>query len=414
MMKQLRRFGKYLPTLILSFILSVAIWISAVSESDPTEERLYSRPVPLEIIGQDSSMVLSSKTPETVSLTLRAPRSVWISLVNQSNPVRAFLDLTNLDAGPHTEPIKIQVALRPVEVVSYIPATVDLVLEPLVNRMVPIRLIVKGEPAIGFQADSPVLNKKEALVSGPESQVKQVAEILTEINISQARENIDILLPLTPVDGNLQPVAGVTINPEQINVTQEVTQRGGYRNVIVKVVVTGQIADGNRLTNISAFPPVVTIFSSNPQTIEDLPGYVETAPINLSGARDDIDIETTLSLPLGVTVVGDQTVKVQVGIAAIESSVTLPNMPVEVINIPRGLAVQISPQTVDVIVSGPMPLLDALNPSDVQIVLDLADTSKAGTYQLIPKSVIKINDLRIESIVPGTIEVDLTAGASTR
>jgi hypothetical protein len=69
---------------------------------------------------------------------------------------------------------------------------------------------------------------------------------------------------------------------------------------------------------------------------------------------------------------------------------------------------------VDVIVSGPMPLLDALNPSDVQIVLDLADTSKAGTYQLIPKSVIKINDLRIESIVPGTIEVDLTAGASTR
>jgi YbbR domain-containing protein len=414
MMKQLRRFGKYLPTLILSFILSVAIWISAVSESDPTEERLYSRPVPLEIIGQDSSMVLSSKTPETVSLTLRAPRSVWISLVNQSNPVRAFLDLTNLDAGPHTEPIKIQVALRPVEVVSYIPATVDLVLEPLVNRMVPIRLIVKGEPAIGFQADSPVLNKKEALVSGPESQVKQVAEILTEINISQARENIDILLPLTPVDGNLQLVAGVTINPEQINVTQEVTQRGGYRNVIVKVVVTGQIADGNRLTNISAFPPVVTIFSSNPQTIEDLPGYVETAPINLSGARDDIDIETALSLPLGVTVVGDQTVKVQVGIAAIESSVTLPNMPVEVINIPRGLAVQISPQTVDVIVSGPMPLLDALNPSDVQIVLDLADTSKAGTYQLIPKSVIKINDLRIESIVPGTIEVDLTAGASTR
>ncbi len=414
MMKHLRRFGKYLPTLILSFILSVAIWMSAVSESDPTEERLFSRPVPLEIIGQDSSMVLSSKTPETVSLTLRAPRSVWISLLNQSNPVRAFLDLTNLDAGPHTEPIKIQVALRPVEVVSYIPSTVDLMLEPLVNRMAPIRLIVKGEPAIGFQADNPVLSKKEALVSGPESQVNQVAEILTEINISQARENIDLLLPLTPVDSNLQPVTGVTLNPEQITVTQEVTQRGGYRNVIVKVVVTGQIADGNRLTNISAFPPVVTIFSSNPQTIEDLPGYVETAPINLSGARDDIDIETILSLPLGVTVVGDQTVKVQVGIAAIESSVTLPNMPVEVINIPRGLAVQISPQIVDVIVSGPMPLLDALNPSDVQIVLDLADTTKAGTYQLIPKSVIKINDLRIESIVPGTIEVDLTAGTSTR
>lgn len=413
MMKQLRRFGKFLPTLILSFILSVAIWMSAVSESDPTEERLYNRPVALEIIGQDSGLVLSSKPPETVSLTLRAPRSVWVSLLNQSSPVRAFLDLTNLDAGPHTEPIKVQVALRPVEVVSFNPSTVDLVLEPLINRMVPIRLIVKGEPAIGFQADDPILSKKEALVSGPESQVKQVTEILTELNISQARENIELLQQLTPVGENLQPVAGVTLNPEKINVNQNITQRGGYRNVIVKVVVTGQIADGNRLTNISAFPPVVTIFSSNPQTIEDLPGYVETAPLNLSGARDDIDIETTLNLPAGVTVVGDQTVKVQVGIAAIESSVTLPNMPVEVINVPRGLAVQISPQIVDVIVSGPLPLLDALNPSDVQIVLDLAD-AKAGTYQLIPKSIIKINDLRIESIVPGTIEVDLTTAASSR
>ncbi|MHC1785396.1 MAG: YbbR-like domain-containing protein [Anaerolineaceae bacterium] len=413
MLNQVRRLGKYLPTLVLSCILSVAVWISAVSASDPVEERLYNRPVAIEIVGQDSSMVLSSEVPEQVSIRLRAPRSVWESLLNQANPVKAFLDLSNLDSGPHTEAIKIQVALRPVEVVSFSPADVDLVLEPLVNRMVPIRLIEKGEPSIGFQADKAVLEKEEALVSGPESQVKLVSEILAEVDINQARENIDNMVTLEPVDAELQAVEGVTLNPEQINVTQDITQRGGYRNVIVKVVVSGQIANGNRVTNISAFPPVVTIYSSNPQTIENLPGYVETAPLNLTGARDDIDIETTLNLPAGVSVVGDQTVNVQVGIAAIESSVTLPNMEVEVINMPKGLIANISPQVVDVIISGPMPLLDALNAADVQIVLDLAD-AKAGTYQLTPKASLKISELRVESIVPGTIEVNLTAGTPAR
>jgi YbbR domain-containing protein len=413
MLSQIRRLGKFLPTLLLSFILSVAIWISAVSASDPVEERIYNRPVPIEIIGQDSSMVLSSDVPEQVSIRLRAPRSVWESLLNQTNPVKAFLDLSNLDSGPHTEVIKIQVALRPVEVVSFSPADVDLVLEPLVNRLVPIRLIEKGEPSIGFQADKAVLEKKEALVSGPESQVKLVNEILVELDINQARENINHLVALKPVDADLQVVKGVTLNPEQVNVTQDITQRGGYRNVIVKVVVSGQIANGNRVTNISAFPPVVTIYSSNPQTIENLPGYIETAPLNLTGARDDIDMETALNLPAGVSVVGDQTVNVQVGIAAIESSVTLPNMMVEVINVPKGLIAHISPQMVDVIISGPMPLLDALNAADVQIVLDLAD-AKVGTYQLTPKASLKISELRVESIVPGTIEVNLTSGTPTR
>jgi YbbR domain-containing protein len=410
MMNQIRQLGKYLPTLVLAFILSIAVWISAVSASDPTEERVFNRPIAIELVGQDSSMALTSTLPNQVSLTLRAPRSIWTALLNEPNPVRAILDLSSLSSGPHTQPIQIQIGLRPVEIVSYTPSEVNLTLEPLVNRIVPIRLITKGEPAIGFQAGDPVLSKTSALVSGPESQVKLVEEVLAQLDINQSRENIDTLINLHPVDVNQQLVKGLTLNPEQISVIQNITQRGGYRNVIVKVVVSGQIAGGNRLTNISAFPPVVTVYSANPQTIDDLPGYIETTPLNLSGARDDIDVKVPLNLPAGVSVVGDQTVNVQVGIAAIESSVTLSNMTVEVTNVPSGLTAHISPQIVDVIISGPLPLLDALNAADVQILIDLKD-EKAGTFQRIPKAVLKISELRVESIVPGSIEVILDNGS---
>jgi hypothetical protein len=121
----------------------------------------------------------------------------------------------------------------------------------------------------------------------------------------------------------------VTITPERITADLDIIQRGGYRNVVVKVVTSGQVASGYRLTNISVFPPAVTVFSTNPQAVERLPGFVETIPINLEGVKEDLEINATLNLPAGISLVDEQSVTVQVGIAAIEGSVTLSNMRVE-------------------------------------------------------------------------------------
>jgi YbbR domain-containing protein len=134
---------------------------------------------------------------------------------------------------------------------------------------------------------------------------------------------------------------------------------------------------------------------------------VETAPINLAGLRDDKDIRVSLSLPSGVSIVGDQTVNVQVGISTIDSSVTLNNMRVEIIGVSQGLISKASPETVDVILSGPIPLLDTLKASDVRVYVDMTD-DKEGTFQRTPQVEIKIPEIRVQSILPGSIEVIIT------
>jgi YbbR domain-containing protein len=189
-----------------------------------------------------------------------------------------------------------------------------------------------------------------------------------------------------------------------VKVTQPISQRGGYRNVVVKVASTGQVASGYRLTNISVFPPTVTVFSSNPQLVERLPGYVETSPLDLTGVKDDIDKPLPLNLPNGVEVVGDQTVLVQVGVAAIEGSVTLSGLPVQVTGLAEDLSARLSPEAVDVIISGPVPLLDRLTEGDMRVVVDLSGVGE-GTYQFAPKVVLSIPELRVESILPSSIEV---------
>jgi YbbR domain-containing protein len=234
--------------------------------------------------------------------------------------------------------------------------------------------------------------------------VAQVKNVRVVLDVSQASDNINRSLDIQVLDANDNPVENVTYTPQQITVTQPISQRGGYRNVVVKVVYTGQVASGYRLTNISVFPPTVTVFSSNPQLVERLPGYVETNPLDLTGVKDDVDKPLPLNLPDGVEVVGDQTVLVQVGVAAIEGSVTLSNLPIQVTGLTQEFGARLSPESVDVVVSGPVPLLDRLTEQDVRVMMDLTGVGE-GTYQFAPKVVLSIAELRVESILPSSIEV---------
>ncbi len=256
------------------------------------------------------------------------------------------------------------------------------------------------------------MSKTETTISGPETAVKRVEEVRAVLDQSQAQEDIEQTVTLQALDSNELPVSGVSLNPDRIQIKEKIIQRGGYRNVVVKVDTIGILANGYRLTNISAYPPSVTVFSTDPKIVDSLPGYVQTAPLNLAGMKDDKDIRVSLNLPAGVSIVGDQTVNVQIGISTIESSVTLNGMYVEVIGVSQGLKANVSPEMVDVIISGPIPLLDNLKASDVRVYIDLTDDVE-GTYQRAPQVEIKIPELKLQSIIPGSIEVIITSKIST-
>jgi YbbR domain-containing protein len=403
MLSMLRNLWKILPTLLLSFALALAVWISAVTASDPMVKQDYPHSINIDIVGQDPGLVITNTIPATISIKLNAPQTQWDILTSEANPIRAFIDLSGLKTGTHTVRVQPQ-GINPAEIVSYTPSSVDIVLEKLDTQVFQVQLVQQGQLAIGYQAGTPVINPTSASISGPESAVKRVKEVEAVLDLSQIHENINRTLPLQAVDVNDAPVVGLTISPAQITVGQSITQMGGYRNVVVKVMVTGQIADGYRLTNLSVFPPAVTVFSTDPNLVNSLPGYVETVPLALNNAKDDLDVKLGLSLLPGVSVVGDQTVEVIVGVAAIESSLTLSNQPVVAIGLPPGLAARTSPESVDVILSGPLPLLDALTQSDVRVTVDMTGAS-IGTYQRTPKIELTIPELNVESILPGTIEV---------
>jgi YbbR domain-containing protein len=121
-------------TFLLALVLGIAVWVSAVSAANPNEVSAYPKSIPIEIIGQDSSLVLTSKKPENVDVTIRAPHSVWQLLKTQDNAVRAILDLSGLSAGEHEVAVKIQISLRPTQIVLANPTSVTVDLEPIATQ----------------------------------------------------------------------------------------------------------------------------------------------------------------------------------------------------------------------------------------------------------------------------------------
>jgi YbbR domain-containing protein len=400
----LQRILKYIPTFLTAFVLALAVWISAVTSTDPTEERQFSQPIPIEVIGLDPGLMITNDPPAQLNVVLSAPRSVWNQLSADPSVIRAVVDLSGLEPGNHAAQVQVNINLRPVQIVSYAPRSISVTLERLSTRTVPIDLVTRGEPAVGYQAGTPTLSQSSTVVSGPASIVERVQKVEALLDLTQVFETVNRTLTLQAVDANNAPVTGLTLTPDRVTVTLPINQKGGYRNVVVKVVTSGEVASGYRLTNISVFPPTVTVFSSDLQAISSLPGYVETAPFDLTNLKDDLDISMPLNLPEGVSVVGDQTVLVRVGIAAIQSSLPLANQEITVVGLAPNLAATLSPDTIDLILSGPLPLLDALKAGDVTISIDVTGLGR-GVYQLEPKIEISIAEIKVESMITRSIEV---------
>jgi len=403
----MRLFAKNIRTFLLALVLGVSVWVSAVSTADPNDVRTYPNPIPIEPIGKDPSLVLTNEIPPTMELSLRAPRSVWETLTAREDAVRATLDLTGLSAGEHNVEIKIAVAMRPYQIVLANPSTVNVVLESLATQTFPLSLSLSGQPAAGYQVGEATMEVTKAAVSGPESIIRQATRARVLVSLDGVRASINESVSVQMLDARNNILQGLAINPESVRVDVPISQQGGYRDVAVKVIVQGQQAAGYRIENISVFPPVVTVFSEDPEKVNQLPGVVETQPLNLQDRKEDISTRLALDLPADITIQGVQTVQVQVSISPIQTSLTLLNQPINVNGLAEGLAAQVFPQTVDVIFSGPLPVLDTLTSKDVTVSVDATGLG-VGTYQLTPEVRVSVDNVLVESILPGTVEAVIT------
>lgn len=405
----LRRTLQNLGLFLVALVFAIIVWFVAVGEENPLEQRVFPRLFLVNVAGLSDDMFLVESIDTEVTVTLRAPRTVWTGLT--SNLLHVGIDVTGLEPGEHIVPIVATVDQDDAEVVGIAPSEVRVVLERIITRTVPITVDVVGDPAPGYEAQTPLLSDEQVQITGPSPQVNLVESVAVSVNLTDKRETIERTFTLRATDAAGQTVAGLTFAPSTIQATVVLEQLESYRDVAVRATIEGEVAAGYRVTNIAITPSVVTVFSSNPNLVTVLPGFVETDTLDISDASDDVEARLTLPLPEGVSLVGEQAVLVQVSIAAIESSVTLQHE-IKFTGLDPGLKAMPSPDMVELILSGPVPVLDALDPQDVTVLVDVLGLD-VGTYQIAPDVIIAPQNVEVQSVLPSIVQVAVEIDDST-
>jgi len=396
-----------LSSALLALFLAIVVWVVAVYEKAPPRTDLFPSAIPVKILNLGEGLLISGAVQTEVKIRIRALVSTWQQLKPDS--FEATVDLFGLEGGQHEVPIVVKTLEKNVAILSVEPSHITVNLEEITERKVRVRVKVLDEESIplGYISRLPTVTPEQITVSGPKTSVAQVAEAVMEVSLKNARETVIKQEAPALLDGAGNKVQGLTVSPATVMVTVVIERQVGYRDVTVRATTRGSPASGYWISNISVEPALVTVYGEQ-SVINSLPGYLDTEPIDVSNAKQDVIKRVALALPEGALILGDgggkEGILVQISIQPLLGGQTI-HRELKLQNLRFGFKATASPTALDIILSGPLPALQELQPDDVQVIVDLFGLSR-GTHKLTPTVVLPEGlGLEVKSIVPDIVEV---------
>ena len=397
----LRQLWNNLSSIILALLLAVAVWVAATLQNDPFDVQNFAA-VPVTALNQPENTVFFEGDPAWVSINARAQQTVLDIL--ESSDFEAVMDLSLVEPGVLTSvPISVTSTVEAVRIELYEPLEQEVLLEALGAISMPVETEIEGQVATGYYASSrTTVSPSEVTIYGPEPYLQNVASVSGSLSIDGANEDVVAQVPVTPRNADGQLVTGVEWKPEQVEVRITVLRRVGYKpEVRVVPDVRGEPASGYRRGSVAVTPSILTL-AGPPLALNDLPGFVRTEPITITGMTAVLTERVPLSMPTNIVAVGVNYVTVTVSILPVLSSRTMTST-VELQGLRQEWEAIISPQMVDVILVGPDSLLSGLKLDDIQVFVNLFDLG-LGSHRVEP-IVLYPEGIDLESVIPDVVDV---------
>jgi YbbR domain-containing protein len=395
-----------LGSAVLAVLLSLMVWVVAVNEGNPPrQDRFPSVGLPIEVVNKPEDLVLFDALDQRVTLTIRAPQTGWNDL--RPSDFRAFIDLAELNAGVHDVEVQVrcpECSKKQVRILDLEPSQVSVRLEQVRRKEMEVQVNVLDSAAPSYIFRSPTVTPARVTVSGPRSQVDQVVSVVANVFLGGAKTTVERQSPAVARDNQGNLVKGIELSPAIVTVRVPVEQRAGYKEVSVRAATTGTPASGYWISNIQVDPATITVVGL-PEVIDKLGGFVDTKTVDINKAQRTVRERVGLVVPDGVSILSVQDVVVEVTVLAMTGGQTI-QRPFTLRGKAPTLQAKVSPEKIDVILSGPLPELQKLKPEDLVVVLDLTGLTQ-GTYKLKPQ-ITPPESLKVENTIPSEVEVVLT------
>ncbi len=391
-----------LSSALIALILALAIWVVAMGEQNPVVQDRFPQAIPIEVTNKgEDLLILEGFEEKGVTLLIRAPQKVWDGL--EAEDFYAYIDTADLGVGTHEVPIEVEYP-ETVRVIERSPEVVSVTVDKVAQKWLRVGVNILGDVPVGYKYGLPVVTPSQVAVSGPQSLVDQVEAVVIDLQLQGEKATLEKAFEPWPQNKIGDTVSGVEISPSQVMVKLPIEQESGYRDVSVKVVTQGTVASGYWISEVRVDPSTVTVYG-DPQRVSELLGFVETEPVDVEGAKANLTRSVAMVLPEDISLLGIGRVLVRISVSPVLGGQTIRVSPT-LQGLAPGLEATVSPETVEVILAGPLADLSALQAEDVQVLLDLLDLGP-GTHKISPQ-VVKPESLEVQSIVPDQLEVVIT------
>jgi YbbR domain-containing protein len=206
--------GKNLPLKILSILLAVFLWaiISGGSGGGMMEISLG---VPVELHNIPKDMDVLQAPVERVDVRFSGPRRIVSKLSHQG--ITIPLDLSGAHVGETTFELftsDIKVPER-VTVTRVSPSNINVVLERIEKKRIPVVLQTDGIPSPGYKLGKPTVTPSTVEVKGPASIISSINFIMTSaVSIQGAKDTIKGETSLNIQSSRIHPTNRSTVKFE--------------------------------------------------------------------------------------------------------------------------------------------------------------------------------------------------------
>jgi len=208
---------RYPLLFLLSLMVACLLWFGLARQRQGNVSVQVIR-APLKLVNLPRELVVTSPVPDTVSVQLRGPRNAL------DRALEVWLDMKDARSGTTSYAIGEDALALPeeVELVSVDPASIDVTVERMVIRSVPIRPRIEGSPAPGFEVVQVRVTPPQVTVQGAESRMDDLDTLTTvPVSIEGAAGPLEATAqPQVPDDRNVRIL---TLGPVTIAVDVQAT-----------------------------------------------------------------------------------------------------------------------------------------------------------------------------------------------
>lgn len=372
--KMTRFFERNITLKIISIAIALVLWSMTPSNRDPLRDMSF-RDIPIRIENQqklsENGLMISSEMPDTYSFDIRA-KSSMVRYIDKSKIV-AIVDLSDINkTGEQSVNVEISGLPSNIEIKSL--PDIKINVERVVSKTVPVIPKVSEKDSVEFGKRYYEINPRFVEVRGPESLIRTAAYAQVVINLGTKNKKIErsLMVELFNEDDEIIAPDFITINPEYCVVTV-------YPNKTVRIEpqITGEPAEGFVVMGQEIKPGEIAI-SGEPEVLEAI-DTLTTEVLDIQGATENIVKELELQQHEDIRLSPGEPSHVQVLVRIeriINRDVSLGE--VELRNVPRGLHAKLDELEEDMIitVSGPQSLVDALEPQNLKVYMDLENSSR--------------------------------------